>query len=195
VSYTEALMLIGVRDFPDAMGAGAPNADFTAEARFGVDWLARMWDDQSQTLYYQVGIGTGNDKIVSDHDIWRLPQADDDYGRGWDPAYRYIRNRPVLIAAPAGSPISSNLAGRLAAAFAESYQVFRTSDPAFARQCLLSAEHIFDLAETRPRGDLLTVAPFDFYPEIEWRDDLELGATELYFAGGRAMGPSLHHRA
>jgi hypothetical protein len=28
----------------------------------------------------------------------------------------------------------------------------------------------------RPSG------PYDFYPEIEWRDDLELGATELYFA-------------
>ena len=28
----------------------------------------------------------------------------------------------------------------------------------------------------------MTAAPFDFYPETEWRDDLELGATELYFA-------------
>ena len=26
------------------------------------------------------------------------------------------------------------------------------------------------------------MAPFSFYPETEWRDDLELGATELYFA-------------
>jgi endoglucanase len=47
---------------------------------------------------------------------------------------------------------------------------------------LLSAEHIFDLANTAPSGNLLTAGPFDFYPEIEWRDDLELGATELYFA-------------
>ena len=118
-------MLIGVRDFPGAMGAGSTSADFTAEAKFGLDWLLRMWDDSSRTLYYQVGIGTGNDDIVSDHDIWRLPQVDDNYGNGWDPSYRYIRNRPVLIAAPAGSRISPNLAGRLAAAFAESYQLFR----------------------------------------------------------------------
>ncbi len=189
-SYTEALMLIGVRDFPAAMGKGSPNADFTAEAKFGVDWLRRMWDDNSRTLYYQVGIGTGNDEIVSDHDIWRLPQVDDDYGHGWDPSYRYIRNRPVLIAAPAGSPISPNLAGRLAAAFAESYQLFRTSNPTYARQCLLSAEHIFDLADTSPKDDLLTVAPFDFYPETEWRDGLELGATELYFALASGRPPS-----
>ena len=74
-SYTEALMLIGVRDFPGAMGAKSSGADFTAEARFGADWLARMWDDSSRTLYYQVGIGTGNDQIASDHDIWRLPRV------------------------------------------------------------------------------------------------------------------------
>ena len=33
--------------------------------------------------------------------------------------------------------------------------------------------------------------PFDFYPETEWRDDLELGATELAFAlaaGGLPAG-------
>ena len=47
---------------------------------------------------------------------------------------------------------------------------------------MLSAEHIFDLANTNPSGNLLTAAPFSFYPETEWRDDLEWGATELYFA-------------
>ncbi len=38
------------------------------------------------------------------------------------------------------------------------------------------------MADIAPSGNLLTTAPFDFYPEGEWRDDLELGATELYFA-------------
>ena len=42
-----------------------------------------------------------------------------------------------------------------------------------------AGEHIFDLADTSPSGDLLTLIPFSFYPESEWRDDLELGATEL----------------
>jgi len=63
-SYTAALMQIGIRDFPDRMGAnarvnppappgsisyagssgpGAPaSSDFTDEARFGVDWLMKM---------------------------------------------------------------------------------------------------------------------------------------------------------
>src|ERR1700722_5001510 len=74
VSYTAALMQIGVRDFPAQMGSGASlnppappaaisyagssgtgapaSSDFTDEARFGVDWLLKMWDDQTKTLYY-----------------------------------------------------------------------------------------------------------------------------------------------
>ena len=76
-SYTDAMLLLGVRDFPALMGAGSPTSNFTAEARFGVRWLLKMWDDQTQTLYYQVGIGSGNAKTRGDHDIWRLPQDDD----------------------------------------------------------------------------------------------------------------------
>jgi endoglucanase len=113
-------------------------------------------------------------------DIWRLPQADDTYG-GHGPAFRYIRHRPVFRAGPAGSSISPNLAGRDAAAMALCYQVERTMHPMLAKHCLLSAEHIFDLADTSP-GRLLTLIPFGFYPEREWRDDLELGATELALA-------------
>ena len=46
-SYTEAMLLAGVRDFPNQMGAGASanGSDFTAEARFGANWLLNMWDD------------------------------------------------------------------------------------------------------------------------------------------------------
>jgi endoglucanase len=184
-SYTDAVLLFGVRDFPAQMGAGSATSNFTAEVRFGTDWLQRMWDDSTRTLYYQVGIGSGNSRITGDHDIWRLPQADDTFG-GTDPRYRYIRNRPVFRAGPPGSLISPNLAGRMAASLALCYQVFKATDPAYANQCLLAAEHIFELANTSPSGNLLTVIPFSFYPESEWRDDLELGATELYKA--LAMG-------
>jgi endoglucanase len=182
-SYTVAVLGVGVRDFPNQMGAGSSQSNFTAEVRFGLDWLQKMWDDNSRTLYYQVGLGTGNSTIVSDHDIWRLPQQDDTWG-GSDATTRFIRNRPALIntAGGAGAKISPNMAGRLAADFAICYQIFKNSDPAYANQCLLSGEHVFDLANTAPSGNLLTVAPFDFYGESEWRDDLELGATELYLA-------------
>lgn len=197
-SYTVALMLIGVRDFPYQMGSGSWTSNFTAEAKFGLQWLSQMWNDSSKTLYYQVGIGTGGcvikgsgqggcpkgtQYLYSDHDIWRLPQ--DDTAANYPGApYKYILNRPVFVAGPAGSKISPNLAGRLAAAFAVGYQVYQNSDPAFAAQCLKNAEDIFALAQTNANknNNLLTTAPYDFYPEVVWQDDLELGATELYNA-------------
>jgi endoglucanase len=180
-SYTVDLLLAGVRDFPAQMGSSSTTSNFTAEARFGTNFLLRMWDDSTSTLYYQVGIGSGNSSITGDHDIWRLPQADDSFG-GTDPRYRYIRNRPVFRAAAPGSPISPNLAGRLSAAFAECYQVYKVTRPSLAARCITSAEHVYDLADTSPSGNLLTVIPFSFYPEDEWQSDMELGATELYFA-------------
>jgi len=182
-SYTVGMMLAGVRDFPNQMGAGSGTSNFLAEARFGTDWLQKMWDDNSKTFYYQVGIGDGNAQTVSDHDIWRLPQVDDTF-QNCTSQYRYICHRPVFLntAGGANAKISPNLAGRMAAALAECFVVFKSTDVAYANQCLLSAEHIFDLANTTPSGNLLTVIPFSFYPETEWRDDLEWGATELYFA-------------
>jgi len=250
-SYTAALMQIGIRDFPDQMGAyaqvnppappgsvsfagnsapGAPaSSDFTAEATFGVNWLMKMWNDKTQTLYYQVDntqdwdyYGEGNPSsatgncggtyatpycLITEYDIWTLPQAADNFEQPGDPepcdpyTTFFICNRPVYVAGPAGSPISPNLAGRLAADFALCYQLNRTTNPALANQCLKNAEDIFALADTSypdpaPTVDsgtcstcLLTVAPFDGYPENVWEDDMELGATELYFALQSAGGP------
>ena len=245
VSYTTALMQIGIRDFPNEMGhrapmnppappgsisyAGAsglgapPSSDFTGEARFGIDWLMKMWDDRTQTLYYQVdnsqdwdyyGEGvpssaTGNCGgtyatpycLITEYDIWTLPQAADHFEEQGDPkpcdiyTTFFICYRPVFPAGPAGSPISPNLAGRLAADFALCSQLNRRSNPALANQCLKNAEDIFALANTSypdpaPSGSgsgtcdhcLLTVSPFDGYGETVWDDDMELGATELYFA-------------
>jgi endoglucanase len=195
-SYTVAMMLIGVRDFPNQMGAAASGSDFTAEAKFGLDWLQKMWSDSTHTLYYQVAVASGGSKYAGDHDIWRLPPADDNW-QGCVSPYEYICHRPVFqnTAGGAGASISPNIAGRLAADFALCYKVFVASNAAYANQCLLSAEHVFDLANTAPTGNLLTAGPFDFYPEVEWRDDLELGATELYFAleGATNLPPNLPH--
>ena len=216
-SYALALQEIGVRDFPKQMGPRAPfhppappnaisfsgntpgapsSADFTSETEFGIDFLLKMWDDKSKTLYYQVGNSQDWDNFdfLSDYDIWRLPQADDDW-TGCPENSTYICHRPVFQAAPAGSKISPNLAGRLAADFALCYQNNQTANPALAAQCLKNAEDIFDLADITlsdpansvdsgscTSGCLLTIIPFDGYPETVWSDDMELGATELYFA-------------
>jgi endoglucanase len=191
-SYTVALMLIGIRDFPGQMGSSGVTQNglhWPEEGKFGLDWLEEMWDDTHQVLYYQMAIGNGNSQTISDHDIWRLPQGDDNYG-GCTSLYRYICHRPVFVnpaalngsAIRTGALISPNLAGRMAADFALCYHLYQNSNAAYANQCLSSAEHIFDLANSAPSGNLLTGIPFSFYPESEWRDDMELGATELYFA-------------
>jgi endoglucanase len=188
-SYTVTVLLVGIRDFPNQMGSGSSTSNFVAEGKFGLDWLQSMWDDNNKIFYYQVGIGNGNSQTVSDHDIWRLPQVDDTYN-GCTSKYRYICNRPAFVNPAAltsgqihaNAQISPNLAGRMAAALALCYHEYQASNTGYANQCLASAEHIFDLANTAPSGNLLTVIPFSFYPETEWRDDLELGATELYFA-------------
>jgi len=249
-SYTAALMQIGIRDFPNQMGAyaqvnpptppgavsfagnsgpGAPvSSDFTKEAGFGVNWLMKMWNDQTQTLYYQVdnsqdwdyyGEGdpssaTGNCGgtyatpycLITEYDIWTLPQAADNFEQPGDPqpcdpfTTFYICNRPVYLASPPGSPISPNLAGRLAADFALCYQLNRVSNLSLANKCLKNAEDIFALANTSYPDPaptvgsgscatcLLTISPFDGYPEDVWEDDMELGATELYFALQSAGG-------
>ena len=250
VSYTAALMQIGIRDFPNQMGANAPvnppappgsvsyagrsgpgapaSSDFTGEAKFGVTWLMKMWNDKTQTLYYQVdntqdwdyyGEGdpssaTGNCGgtyatpycLITEYDIWTLPQAADNFDQPGDPqpcdpyTTFFICRRPVYVAGPPGSAISPNLAGRLAADFALCYQLNRATDPTLANQCLKNAEDIFALADTSypdpaPTAGsgtcsncLLTIAPFDGYPENVWEDDMELGATELYFALQSAAG-------
>ncbi len=181
-SYADALLLASARDAPVLFGPGG-SADLGAELRHGTDWLLKMWDADSHTLYYQVGIGDGNGcgSICGDHDIWRLPEADDTY-RGTASKYRYIRERPALRAGPAGEPISPNLAGRLAASFGLCSQVFRSTDSAYADRCLQAGQRVYDRADTAWRGKLLTVSPHGYYPESSWHDDLELGATELALA-------------
>ena len=49
-SYTVALMLVAIRDFPKQIGALAGSANFTQEAKFGLEWLQKMWDDATETL-------------------------------------------------------------------------------------------------------------------------------------------------
>jgi endoglucanase len=250
VSYTAALMQIGIRDFPGQMGAyaqlnpppppgsvsyagdsgrGAPaSSDFTEEAKFGMNWLMKMWNDKTRTLYYQVDnsqdwdyYGEGNPSsatsncggtyvtpycLITEYDIWTLPQTADNFEQAGDPepcdpyTTFFICNRPVYVAGPAGSPVSPNLAGRLAADFALCYQLNRAADPSLAHRCLQNAEDIFALADTSYldpaptvgsgtcRTCLLTIVPFDGYPESVWDDDMELGATELYFALQSAAG-------
>src|SRR5260370_188350 len=69
-SYTVAMMLQGIASFPAQLGGGAhrhggapggiapggrpEQVSFTAEAKFGLDFLQRMWNQRTRTLYFQI---------------------------------------------------------------------------------------------------------------------------------------------
>jgi len=179
-SFTDIALLYTAREYPTGV---SDQAALLAEVRYGTDWLLKMWDQSRRVLYFQVGIGDGNDtSILGDHDLWRLPQADDaSRAKPGSPTW-FAVHRPVFAANAPGTPISPNLAGRVAAAFGLCAQVFAASDPAYAARCLLDGQTIYDQANTHPGATLLTSAPHAYYTEPEWRDDMALGAAELYLA-------------
>jgi endoglucanase len=76
-----------------------------AETRHGLRWLDKVWDERHRVLYAQVGLGTGSERFgfLGDHDVWRLPEADDALAvRPGDPGY-FLKYRPVFRAAPPGA--------------------------------------------------------------------------------------------
>ena len=244
ISYTVAMMETGVRDFGRQMGAEAPwhpaappnsvsyagssgpgapaRADYTGEAKRGVEWLLKMWDAKTKTLSYQVdnsqewnyygqgdtastagycgGIYPSPYCLITEYDIWTLPQAGDDFEQDGDPqpcdplTTYFICNRPVYTAGPPRSKIVPNIAGRMTAVFALCYQLHRRDDPALAERCLRTAEEIYsyaDLSHPDPApdsgpGKLVSSVPS--YPEQAWDDDMEWGATELALALESAGG-------
>ena len=123
-------MLIVQRD-------GLAPAGLDAEIRHEVDWLGKMWDADAGTLYTQVGISSGlqsgNQGFLGDRDSWRLPQADDRLAVTAGDARYYQRYRPVFRAAEPGGPLSPNLAGRVAVAYALAAQVEAGTDLARAK--------------------------------------------------------------
>jgi len=180
-AYALTLMLLAQRGGDTSIGNGKAIEGLGDEAAFGVDWLDKMWDESTKTLYLQVGLGSGGaDGLVGDHDVWRLPQDDDDASGD---SKQFLRDRPVFRANTPGGEISPNVAGRVAAAFALAAQVEAGDDPTAARAHLNAAATILALAGTEDYGTLMTAYPRDYYPESSWADDMALGATELARAG------------
>ncbi len=182
-AYGDAVLFASER----ALGASAP-ASLDAEAHYGEAWLSKMWDQSTKTLYLQVGIGSGNSAgtFTGDHDLWRLPQADDGDTAAAD---RYsAAHRPTFTAAAPGAKISPNLAGRVSAAFALAAQVDAARDPSRAAAEYQAATSLYAQANTAsPPNPLVTALPNAYYPESSWHDDMEFGAAEIALAA-HALG-------
>lgn len=179
-SYAVAALQIAARQTGARTGS-----TLGREAQHGLDWLDKMWDEKTKTLYIQVGLGSGTEDggVVGDHDTWRLPEKDDKDG-----AHPFLKNRPVFRAGAPGSKISPNQAGRLAADFALAAQRYAATSPRKARAYLDTAAQIYGLADTKP-GTLVTTVPNGYYPETSWKDDLAFGGAELALAAQRLHDP------
>ena len=124
-----------------------------------------MWNDDTRTLYYQVGIGEGNgQKPPATTTSGGFPRPTTPTAA--EPAvYRYIREPPGLPrrrARRTGQPEPRRpRRGRVRALLPG----VRGHRPELASRCLQAGEHIFDLADTDPQGNLLTAFPYGFYPE------------------------------
>ncbi len=192
-AYNDVLLFSSAR----MLGSRTPPA-LLAEARHGLHWLQKMWRPEHRMLLMQVGIGSGNraGTFRGDHDLWRLPEADD---QDTSHADRFVSHRPVFRAAPLGHRISPNLVGRVSAAFALAAQQDATSDPTRAREELRQARLLYGrAATTHPPHPLVTALPHAFYPESSWRDDMELGGAEIALAAhllGASARPYLRDSA
>jgi endoglucanase len=184
-AYATAQMLLSLR-------SEASTTALADEAEVGLAWLERMWDEDTRTLFLQVGIGNGNESIRTDHDVWRLPETDDlSEAEPGDPDYT-ISHRPVFAANEPGGPLPPSVAGRVAAAFAlDAQRAASAGDTDRARTRLATAAEIYAQIDTAPEGAaaLATAIPAEFYPEDSWQDDLEFAATELATAAAALRDP------
>ena len=171
-------------DVYDARGLRGANGvpDVLDEARHGLEWLVRMFPDDS-TMFNQIG----DDR---DHVYFDLITTDSsDYGwgkRGARPVYPCTGKPQGLFAAKNRSTGYASTAGKYAAAFALGATLLRGRDAAFADTLRRKARAAYALGELHP-GVCQTAparSPY-FYEEDDWMDDMELGAVALHAAGGQ----------
>jgi endoglucanase len=186
------LLLQAARDhagaFSDAFDArGLPGAnripDVLDEARHGLEWLLRMFPEDSLLLNQ-----LGDDR---DHAFWDLPVNDSsDYGwgrGGFRPVYPCTGKPQGLFEGKNRSTGMASTAGKYAAAFALGAAQFANRDREFAARLRQRAMAAFEIGERYP-GVCQTApgrAPY-FYEEENWADDMELGAAQLYGLTGDA---------
>jgi hypothetical protein len=180
------VMLKARRDFPRAFADrfaadGLPGAngvdDALDEARHGLEWLLRMFPDDS-TMFNQLA----DDRDHAFLDIPTTDSSDYGWGKGKErPVYPCTGKPQGLFAGKNRANGYASTAGKYAATFALASRTYASSDPAFARRLRDRALAAYALGVKYP-GNCQTApgrAPY-FYEEENWTDDMELGAAELH---------------
>ena len=185
------MMLAAYRDNPGAFGdaydaAGLPGgnsiADVLDEARWGLEWLDRM--------YPEAGLLLNQIADDRDHAFPDLPTTDSsDYGwgkGGTRPVYPCTGKPQGLFQHRNRSDGVASTAGKFASAMALGAALLAPRDSAFAARLRVKAAAAYRLGRADP-GVCQTApgrAPY-FYEEDNWADDMELAAAELHSLTGR----------
>ncbi len=166
-------------DYYDAAGLRSSNGipDIIDEIKWGLDWLDRM-NPAPGELYNQIA----DDR---DHASFRKPTDDRvDYGYGAG------NGRPVYFCS--GEPQQrgqymnattgvASTAGKFASAFAMGSRILKDFYPEFAEKIGKKADAAFQEGVRKPGVcQTASVASNYIYEEVNWVDDMELGAVELY---------------
>lgn len=170
-------------DYYDAMGLKGANGipDIVDEIKWGLDWLDRMNPEPGE-LYNQIA----DDR---DHASFRLPTLDKvDYGYGAG------TGRPVYFCS--GEPQQrgkfmnatrgvASTAGKYASCFALGSKVLAGFYPEFAEKIGGKAGAAYQAGVEKPGVcQTASVASSYIYEEVNWVDDMELGAAELFRQSG-----------
>jgi endoglucanase len=179
-------LLAAYRDAPsafadayDARGLPGKNGipDVIDEARHGLDWLSRMFPDDS-TMFNQLG----DDRDHTYLDLITTDSSDYGWGKGKErPVYPCTGRQQGLFRNKNRATGYASTAGKMAAAFALGARVLAPHFPAFADTLRHKAIAAYALGERYP-GVCQTAparSPY-FYEEDNWVDDMELGAALLH---------------
>jgi len=178
-------LLAAYRDSPaafaaayDAHGLPGRNAvpDVLDEARHGLEWLLRMYPDDS-TMFNQLG----DDRDHTYFDLITTDSSDYGWGKGKErPVYPCTGRPQGLFQSKNRSTGYASTAGKMAAAFALGARLFSSRDSLFADSLRRKALAAYALGQRFP-GVCQTAparSPY-FYEEENWVDDMELGASLL----------------
>ena len=138
-----------------------------------------------------------SESILGDHDLWRLPQADERGNAKPGIAGWYCRPPARVRRERAGSPDQPQprrSRGRRVRPVRPG--VRHAATPPTRRAACSPVRRSTTRPTPTPARTLLTSVPHAYYTEPEWRDDMALGAVELYLATQRlASSPTVQAQA
>ncbi len=178
IGHVTDVMLTTYIHHPEVFPSPGSTSGVLNEAKVGLDFIKKMWDNTNQMLYMEVADGLDhdveNDDLDSRSKCW--PEKDNTI---------YGTSRPVHPC-PAGT--GANLAGKAAAALALGAKIWGDQNgpsynAALASNYLTAAQQIYTWGKTRTgiAGDA-----DEFYVDTDYKDDMAWAAAELYRATGTA---------